>query len=116
MVLHCKEGIKVIVAKVGAKLPGGEIKAGEIRGYKSNGMLCALNELGVDSKYLKEEQIKGIEILSDDFEVGDSDILHKLGLDDVILDLSLLANRSDCYSLFNVSKEIGALFNRKVNI
>ena len=113
---NCKEGIKVIVAKVGAKLPGGEIKAGEIRGYKSNGMLCALNELGVDPKYLKEEQIKGIEILSDDFELGDSDILHKLGLDDVILDLSLLANRSDCYSLFNVSKEIGALFNRKVNI
>ena len=113
---NCKEGIKVIVAKVGAKLPGGEIKAGEIRGYKSNGMLCALNELGVDPKYLKEEQIKGIEILSDDFEVGDSDILHKLGLDDVILDLSLLANRSDCYSLFNVSREIGALFNRKVNI
>ena len=113
---NCKEGIKVIVAKVGAKLPGGEIKAGEIRGYKSNGMLCALNELGVDPKYLKEEQIKGIEILSDDFEAGDSDILHKLGLDDVILDLSLLANRSDCYSLFNVSREIGALFNRKVNI
>ena len=113
---NCKEGIKVIVAKVGAKLPGGEIKAGEIRGYKSNGMLCALNELGVDPKYLKEEQIKGIQILSDDFEVGDSDILHKLGLDDVILDLSLLANRSDCYSLFNVSREIGALFNRKVNI
>ena len=113
---NCKEGIKVIVAKIGAKLPGGEIKAGEIRGYKSNGMLCALNELGVDPKYLKEEQIKGIEILSDDFEVGDSDILHKLGLDDVILDLSLLANRSDCYSLFNVSREIGALFNRKVNI
>ena len=113
---NCKEGIKVIVAKVGAKLPGGEIKAGEIRGYKSNGMLCALNELGVDPKYLKEEQIRGIEILSDDFEVGDSDILHKLGLDDVILDLSLLANRSDCYSLFNVSREIGALFNRKVNI
>lgn len=113
---NCKEGIKVIVAKVGAKLPNGEIKAGEIRGYKSNGMLCALNELGVDPKYLKEEQIKGIEILNDEFEVGDTDILNKLGLDDVILDLSLLANRSDCYSLFNVSREIGALFNRKINI
>ncbi len=113
---NCKEGIKVIVAKVGAKLPNGEIKAGEIRGCKSNGMLCALNELGVDPKYLKEEQIKGIEILSDEFEVGDTDILHKLGLDDAILDLSLLANRSDCYSLFNVSRELGALFNRNVNI
>ncbi len=91
---NCKEGIKVIVAKVGAKLPGGEIKAGQIRGQVSNGMLCALNELGVDPKYLKEEQIKGIEILDDSFEVGDKEILHHLGLDDDILDLNLLANRS----------------------
>lgn len=113
---NCKEGIKVIVAKVGAKLPGGEIKAGQIRGQVSNGMLCALNELGVDPKYLKEEQIKGIEILDDSFKVGDKEILHHLGLDDDILDLNLLANRSDCYALFNVAKEVGALFSRKVNI
>lgn len=77
---NCKEGIKVIVAKVGAKLPGGEIKAGSIRGQVSNGMLCALNELGVDKKYLKDEQIKGIEILDDSFEVGDTNVLSKLGL------------------------------------
>lgn len=113
---NCKEGIKVIVAKVGAKLPGGEIKAGSIRGQVSNGMLCALNELGVDKKYLKEEQIKGIEILDDSFKVGDTEVLTKLGLDDDILDLNLLANRSDCYALFNVAKELGALFSRKVNL
>lgn len=113
---NCKEGIKVIVAKVGAKLPGGEIKAGSIRGQVSNGMLCALNELGVDKKYLKDEQIKGIEILDDSFEVGDTNVLSKLGLDDDILDLNLLANRSDCYAIFNVAKELGALFSRKVTL
>lgn len=113
---NCKAGIKVIVAKVGAKLPGGEIKAGEIRGIKSNGMLCALNELGVDPKFLKEEQIKGIEILDDSFNVGDTDILNKLGLDDTILDLNLLANRSDCYSIFNIAKELAALFKRSYSI
>ncbi|MBR2578092.1 MAG: phenylalanine--tRNA ligase subunit beta, partial [Erysipelotrichaceae bacterium] len=39
---NCRQGLKVIVAKVGAKLPGGEIKAGVIRGEKSDGMLCSL--------------------------------------------------------------------------
>lgn len=113
---NCRKGLKVIVAKAGAKLPGGEIKKGEIRGQVSNGMLCALNELGVDPKYLKEEQIKGIEELPIDAPVGNTDVLNYLGLDDVILDLSLLANRSDCYSLYNVAREIGGLFNRKVSI
>lgn len=113
---NCRKGLKVIVAKAGAKLPGGEIKKGEIRGQVSNGMLCALNELGVDPKYLKEEQIKGIEELPIDAKVGETEVLSYLGLDDVILDLSLLANRSDCYSLYNVAREIGALFNREVKI
>ena len=48
---NCRVGLKVIVAKAGAKLPHGEIKKGMIRGQESNGMLCALNELGVDPKY-----------------------------------------------------------------
>ncbi len=113
---NVKKGLKVIVAQVGAKLPGGEIKKGEIRGQVSCGMLCALNELGVDPKYLTEEQIKGIEELPQDAPVGCENVLSYLGLDDTILDLSLLANRSDCYSLYNVAREIGALFNRKVNI
>lgn len=113
---NCRKGLKVIVAKVGAKLPKGEIKKGEIRGQESNGMLCALNELGVDPKYLRPEQIAGIEELPEDAPVGSTDVLSYLGLDDTILDLNLLANRSDCYALFNVAREIGALFNRKVNI
>ena len=113
---NCRVGLKVIVAKAGAKLPHGEIKKGMIRGQESNGMLCALNELGVDPKYLKEEQIKGIEELPSDAKVGETNVLEYLGLDDTILDLNLLANRSDCYSLYNVAKEIGALFNRKVTI
>ena len=113
---NVRKGLKVIVAKVGAMLPHGEIKKGEIRGQVSCGMLCALNELGVDPKYLKEEQIKGIEELPSDAPVGNEDVLTYLGLDDTILDLNLLANRSDCFSLYNVAKEIGALFHRKVTI
>ena len=114
---NVRKGLKVIVAKVGAILSGNkEIKKGEIRGETSNGMLCALNELGVDPKYLRKEQIEGIEELPSDAIVGNTDVLSYLGLDDVILDLSLLANRSDCHALYNVAREIGALFDRKVNI
>ena len=58
---NARAGLKVVVARVGAKLPGGEIKAGVIRGVASNGMCCSLLELGVDSKYLSEYQQVGIE-------------------------------------------------------
>ena len=113
---NCRKGLKVIVAKVGSKLPGGEIKESIIRGEPSKGMLCSLKELGVEDKYLTLEQINGIEELPSDAKVGDTNVLSYLGLDDVILNLKLLANRSDCLAIYNISREIGALFNRKVNI
>ena len=113
---NARAGLKVIVARVGAKLPGGEIKAGVIRGQSSNGMCCSLLELGVDSKYLTEYQQAGIEELPEDAPVGEEDVLEYLGLDDEVLNLKVLANRPDLLSIFNVAREIGAIFNREVNI
>ena len=113
---NARAGLKVIVARVGAKLPGGEIKAGVIRGQSSNGMCCSLLELGVDSKYLTEYQQAGIEELPEDAKVGEEDVLGYLGLDDQVLNLKVLANRPDLLSLYNVAREIGAIFNRKVTI
>ena len=113
---NARVGLKVIVARVGAKLPGGEIKAGVIRGVASNGMCCSLLELGVDSKYLSEYQQAGIEELPEDAPVGEEDVLGYLGLDDEVLNLKVLANRPDLLSLYNVAREIGAIFSRKVNI
>ena len=113
---NARAGLKVIVARVGAKLPGGEIKAGVIRGQSSNGMCCSLLELGVDAKYLTEYQQAGIEELPEDAPVGEEDVLGYLGLDDEVLNLKVLANRPDLLSLFNVAREIGAIFERKVTI
>ena len=115
---NCRKGLKVIVAQVGAKLPDGEIKAGKIRGEVSNGMLCSLKELGVDENLLPENSpsLNGIEELDDRFEVGDTDILNKLGYDDTILDVSIYANRPDCLSMYAMAKEMGAILNRKCTL
>ena len=113
---NARKGLKIIVATDGAILPGGTIKKGFVRGHESEGMCCSLLELGVDGKYLKEEQTKGIEELPLDAKVGETNVLGLLGLDDVILDLKLLANRSDMYSVLNVAKEIQTLFGRKLTL
>ena len=113
---NVRVGLKVIVALDGATLPGGTIKKGKIRGYESNGMLCSLLELGVEAKYLRDEQINGIEEVNDEVEVGSTNVLGLFGLDDVVLDLKLLANRSDCNAMINVAREIKTLFERDINL
>ncbi len=111
---NCRKGLKVIVALPGAKLPGGTITPKPVRGYTSNGMLCSLNELGVDKKFLRQEQLDGIEELPADAPVGDTEVLAYLGLDDTILDVSLTPNRADCSAMWNMAKEVGAILHREV--
>lgn len=113
---NARKGLKVIVARVGAKLPDGTISKGKIRGVESNGMCCSLLELGVASKFLNEKQTTGIEELDPSAPVGEEDVLGYLGLDDEILNLKVLANRPDLLSLINVAREVGALIDKKVNI
>ena len=109
-------GQKVIVARVGAKLPGGEIKAGMIRGQESNGMICSLLELGVDAHMLSEESKNGIEVLDEDAPVGNCDPLGYLGLDDEILDIGLTPNRNDCMAAWSMALEAGAVLHKEVKI
>ena len=113
---NARKGLKVIVARPGAKLPQIEIKPSVIRGVESNGMCCSLLELGVDSKYLSEYQTKGIEELPADAPVGEEDVLGYLGLDDTVMNLKVLANRPDLLSIYNVAREVGAIFARPVKI
>lgn len=110
---NCRKGLKVIVALAGAKLPGGEIKKGLIRGVESNGMLCALSELGLDSKFLKEEDYSGIYELNNDAKVGEDPIKY-LELDDEVIDFELTSNRGDLLSILGMAYEIGAIYGSKV--
>ena len=107
---------KVIVARVGAKLPGGEIKESVIRGVESKGMLCSLLELGVDAHHLSEESKNGIELLDKDAPIGCDDPLGYLGLDDEIMDIGLTPNRNDCLAAWSMALETGAVLEREVHI
>lgn len=109
-------GQKVIVALAGAKLPGGEIKSGKIRGELSDGMICALFELGVDKHLLREDQIAGIEILPEDAPVGNTDPLGYLGYDDTILDVSLTPNRADCQAAWSMAGEVAAALKKDYHL
>ena len=106
---------KVIVAKVGAKLPAGEIKCSTIRGVLSNGMICSLAELGLESKYVKEEDKKGIHVLNEDAPVG-VDAKEYLNYNDSYTDYELTSNRGDLLSMIGMAYEVGAIYNKKVNM
>ena len=110
---NVREGVKVIVAQVGAELPEITIKKGMIRGQESCGMLCALYEIGIDKKFLSEEDKNGIHILGDDAVVG-TDPIKYLGLDDETIDFELTANRGDLLSMLGMAYEIGAIYGKKV--
>ena len=90
-----RKGLKVIVALPGAELPGGiTIKKGIIRGQESNGMLCSLEELGLEHKFLPEVDKTGIHELPEDAIIGKEPIKY-MGLDDEVIDFELTANRGD---------------------
>ena len=111
---NVRVGLKVIVALPGAKLHEIEIKKGIIKGIESNGMLCSLQELGVNPKYLSDAQKSGIEELHSEFQVGAENVLELLELNDTVLDLSILPNRPDLLGLYYVARELGTLFNLPV--
>ena len=110
---NVRKGLKVIVALPGAKLPGGEIKKGVIRGQESNGMLCSMLELGIENKYVDEADKTGIHEFPADAPVGEDPIKY-MGLDDEVIDFELTANRGDLLSILGMAYELGAIYDRPV--
>lgn len=112
---NVRTGLKVIVALPGAVLPGDfKIKKGSIRGVESNGMLCSIAELGLESKFLKPEDKEGIHELPADSKVGE-DPIKLMEMDDGVIDFELTANRGDLLSILGMAHEIGAIYDKEVN-
>lgn len=110
---NVRKGLKVIVALPGAKLPDKTIKKGVIRGQESNGMLCSMLELGLDSKFVDEADKTGIHELPVDAPVGEDPIKY-MGLDDEVIDFELTANRGDLLSILGMAYELGAIYDKPV--
>ncbi|KXA17169.1 phenylalanine--tRNA ligase, beta subunit [Fusobacterium equinum] len=103
-----KLGDKVVVAKIGAILPGDfKIKKSEIRKVESYGMLCSEVELGIGTS------ADGIIILPEDAPIGE-EYRKYAKLDDVVFELEITPNRPDCLSYIGIAREIGAYFERKI--
>ena len=111
---NVRKGLKVIVALDGAVLPGDfKIKKSMKRGVESNGMLCSMEELGLEAKFLKPEDKEGIHELPQDAKVGE-DPIKLLGMDDEIVDFELTANRGDLLSILGMAYELGAIYDKPV--
>ncbi|MCB0366428.1 MAG: phenylalanine--tRNA ligase subunit beta, partial [Bdellovibrionales bacterium] len=101
-----KQGDKVVVALVGAVLPGNfEIKKSKIRQVESFGMMCSEKELDL------AEESPGIMILPAEAPVG-VPFAEYMGWNDVVMELSVTPNRADCLSHFGLAREVAALLGR----
>lgn len=113
---NVRKGLKVLVALPGCVLPGDfEIKVGKIRGQESNGMICALYELGLEKK-TDEAYARGIEELNTDLKAG-TDANIYLGCDDTVYELDVHKHRNnDCYYHIGFAYEIAGILNKKVKL
>ncbi len=111
---NARVGLKVIVARPGAELPGGKIGESSLHGVMSYGMCCSLQELGIEKKFLSDAQVSGIEELPSDAPVGEENVLGYLGLDDSVLELEVLPSRTDILSARGIARELAALFGRNL--
>lgn len=108
---NVEAGQYVIVAKIGCELDGFTIKKSKIRGYESCGMVCSLQELGIEKKYVEEKFANGIYYFEDKVEVGMNGA-EALNLHDPVIELGLTPNRGDLLSMLGVAYEFSAVFNR----
>ncbi|NPU86543.1 MAG: phenylalanine--tRNA ligase subunit beta [Syntrophaceae bacterium] len=105
---NVREGILVPLATVGAVIPGGyTIKLTKIRGQVSEGMLCSEEELGIGSDNT------GIMVLPEDLIPG-TPLEKALDLTDVVLDVGVTPNRSDCLSIVGIAREVAAITGKSL--
>ena len=109
---NVKVGDMVPVAKHNSWLPGGvHITKGKLRGVKSNGMLCGLEELGLTQGDFPYAIMDGIFIIEEPCSIGD-DINKIIGNDDTIVEFEITNNRPDCYSIIGLARESAAAFGK----
>lgn len=104
----------VIVAKVGGRLPGGiKIKRAKLRGERSEGMICSLQEIGISSNVVPKAYENGIFVFPTEVEPG-TDALTALYLNDQVMEFDLTPNRADALSMVGTAYEVAALYQTEM--
>jgi phenylalanyl-tRNA synthetase beta chain len=100
---NARAGMKGVAALPGAFIPGTGItlKAGEIRGVRSEAMMLSAREMGLG------EDHSGIVDLPADAPVGES-YVRWAGLDDPVIEISITPNRGDALSVHGVARDLAA--------
>lgn len=103
---NCRAGLKVIVADVGCVLYDGDkefkIKKSKLRGYESNGMICAEDEIGIGTSH------DGIIELPADAVVGTPAAEYYNLESDWLIEIDITANRADALSHWGVARDLYA--------
>jgi len=108
---YCPDGEKKV-----AKVHGGEIKTGKLRGVLSEGMFCSIEELGLTTHDMPGAAEDGILILNGyDVKPGD-DICDALMMRDKAVEFEITPNRPDCLSVIGLARETAATFDKEISI
>lgn len=104
-------GMLVAVALPGARLPAleGEVREVDLRGVRSECVLCSERELGVSDDH------SGLMRLPDDLALGE-EIAGALGFDDPVFEFEIYANRPDCLSVVGLAREVAAVTGGEVRL
>lgn len=113
---NIKVGDIVPVALDGADLCGGlHIKKGEIRGVSSDGMFCSGEELGATDADYPGASENLVLVMNPNEKIG-TDINEILGRQDVVLDVSVTANRPDCQSILGIAREVSVVLGKELKL
>lgn len=108
------EGALVPVALDGSTLFNGEhIYNGQLRGLPSYGMFCSGEELGINDDFYPGASVNGILILKEDYPLG-AEVKEVLGIEDIIFDINVTANRPDCQSILGIAREVAAVLDKPI--
>ncbi|UKS54022.1 phenylalanine--tRNA ligase subunit beta [Mycoplasma feriruminatoris] len=109
----------VIIAPINSTIANGlTLTNRKIQNHESQGMICALNEIGISSSVInKEDQVKIYNIFDHNLDLKKyigSDVKKIIGLDDYLFEVDLTLNRSDCLASFQILKEIANYFDLEI--
>jgi phenylalanyl-tRNA synthetase beta chain len=96
-------GQTVAVALPGAQMPNGErLRKAKLRGVPSEGMILAADELELGDDHT------GIMELDESFAAG-TPLAEVLPLGEAVLEIEVTPNRSDCFGVHGVAREVHAI-------